>query len=320
MRKPDLNAVAHLTALGTILIWGTTYISTKVLLRDFTPIEILFLRFLLGLGALSLIRVKLPFRSWKEERLYLAAGLTGVTLYFLLENVALTLTFASNVGVLVTVAPFFTALLSRIFLREEHLEARFFLGFLLALAGIVLLSYSDKTILKLDPLGDLLALLAALVWGVYSILMKKVGQLGHPMIACTRRTFLYGLVFMVPELFFMHFSPPWGKLLEPVNAFNLLFLGVGASALCFACWNWTVKILGAVRTSVYIYLVPVVTVITAVIVLHEQITPPAAFGMTLALAGLVLSETRSRKKLPGANRGVSATTDSESVNICCRRS
>jgi len=298
MQKPDLACAAHLTALATILIWGTTYISTKVLLRDFTPIEILFLRFVLGLGVLSLVRQKLPFRNWREERLYLGAGLTGVTLYFLLENIALTLTSASNVGVLVTTAPFFTALLSYLFLREEHLEARFFLGFVLALAGVALLSHSSCVTLKLNPLGDLLALSAALVWAVYSVLMKKIGRLGHPMIGCTRRTFFYGLVFMVPALFILDFSPAWGKLAKPVNLCNFLFLGIGASALCFASWNWAVKILGAVRTSVYIYLVPAVTVATAVAVLDERITIPAACGMALALAGLALSETGGRRRAP----------------------
>ena len=295
MRKLNPAGAAHLTALATILIWGTTYISTKVLLRDFTPIEILFLRFTLGLGVLALVREKLPFRGWKEERLYLAAGLTGVTLYFLFENIALTLTSASNVGVLVTTAPFFTALLSAIFLREERPKMRFFLGFVLALGGIALLSYSGSAMLKLNPLGDGLALLAALVWAAYSVIMKKIGRLGRPMIACTRRTFLYGLLFMVPALAVLDFSPAWEKLGKPVNLLNFLFLGLGASALCFASWNWAVKILGAVRTSVYIYLVPAVTVATAVIVLQERITPPAACGMALALAGLVLSETRGKR-------------------------
>lgn len=94
------------------------------------------------------------------------------------------------------------------------------------------------------------------------------------MAACTRRTFFTGLAFMLPALFFLDFSPAWGALRKPVNLCNFLYLGLGASALCFATWNRAVKILGAVRTSVYIYLVPVVTVITAVLILHERITLP----------------------------------------------
>ncbi len=296
MLKLKSETAAHLTALATILIWGTTFISTKVLLREFSPIEILFLRFLLGFAALHLVRGKLPFRSWKEERLYAGAGLTGVTLYFLFENIALTYTLASNVGVLVTVAPFFTALLSCFYLRGERPDLRFYAGFVLAFAGVTLIMFSGSMTLKLNPAGDILALLAAFVWAVYSVLMKKIGQLGHPMAACTRRTFLYGLAFMLPALFFLDFSPAWGALRKPVNLCNFLYLGLGASALCFATWNRAVKILGAVRTSVYIYLVPVVTVITAVLILHERITLPASCGMALALAGLILSETRRRTR------------------------
>ena len=228
MLKLKSETAAHLTALATILIWGTTFISTKVLLREFSPIEILFLRFLLGFAALHLVRGKLPFRSWKEERLYAGAGLTGVTLYFLFENIALTYTLASNVGVLVTVAPFFTALLSCFYLRGERPDLRFYAGFVLALAGVTLIMFSGSMTLKLNPAGDILALLAAFVWAVYSVLMKKIGQLGHPMAACTRRTFLYGLAFMLPALFFLDFSPAWGALRKPVNLCNFLYLGLGA--------------------------------------------------------------------------------------------
>ncbi|MCB6367639.1 DMT family transporter, partial [Intestinibacillus massiliensis] len=91
----------HGAALFTILVWGTTFISTKILLTDFTPIEILFFRFLLGLAALILVyprRLRLTER--KQEVTFALAGLCGVCLYYLLENIALTYTMASNVGVI----------------------------------------------------------------------------------------------------------------------------------------------------------------------------------------------------------------------------
>ncbi|MCB4339022.1 putative inner membrane transporter YhbE [Bacillus subtilis] len=93
----------HIAAIVTILIWGTTFISTKVLLADFSPMEILFYRFLMGFIALILVRPNMiPFRNWRQELLFAGAGLFGVTLYFLLENIALTYTYASNVGMIVT--------------------------------------------------------------------------------------------------------------------------------------------------------------------------------------------------------------------------
>lgn len=84
--------------------------------------------------------------------------------------------------------------------------------------------------------------------------------------------------------------------MKTVNLFNLLYLGIGASALCFVLWNWAVKLLGAVKSSVYIYLTPVITVATAYIVLDEQLAPVALCGVFLTLAGLVVSQYRELKK------------------------
>lgn len=287
----------HLTALFTILIWGTTFISTKLLLVDFSPVEILFFRFLIGFAALWLFyprRLKLQNR--RQELYFVGAGLCGVTLYFLFENIALTYSPASNIGIIVSVAPFFTAILARLFLDGEKPGIMFYLGFVLAIAGIVFISLQSTNELHLNPVGDVLAVLAAFVWAVYSIIVRKIGAFHYNTIATTRRTFFYGLVFMVPALFFLDFRFDISRFQNGSHLFNILFLGFGASAICFVSWNIAVKKLGAVKTSVYIYLVPVVTVITAFLVLHEQITLMMGIGMALTLLGLFLSEWRPRKK------------------------
>lgn len=91
------TAAGHIAALITIMIWGTTFISTKLLLGDFTPIEILFFRFLLGLLALTIVYPKgLKVKDRKQELTFAAAGLCGICLYYLLENTALTCTMASK--------------------------------------------------------------------------------------------------------------------------------------------------------------------------------------------------------------------------------
>lgn len=289
----DKKIKGHLAALLTILIWGTTFISTKVLLADFQPIEILFFRFLLGLAALLLACPRrLKGTTFRQELVLIAAGLCGVCLYYLLENIALTYTMASNVGVIISVAPFFTALLSKLFLKqEEKLRANFFIGFAVAMAGIVLISFNG-TSLQMNPLGDLLALLAAFVWAFYSILTRIISGFGYNTILTTRRIFSYGLLFMIPALFLFDFQPDLPRLSNPVYLLNLLFLGLGASALCFVTWNFAVKLLGAVKTSAYIYLVPVITVAASVLILHEPFTRSTAAGTFLTLAGLLLSERK----------------------------
>ena len=109
--------------------------------------------------------------------------------------------------------------------------------------------------------------------------------------------YFYGLLFMIPASFLLDFRLNGAPLLKPVNLLNILYLGAGASALCFVTWNFSVKKLGAVNTSIYIYLVPVMTVVTSVLILHEQIGIMSALGVLLTLAGLGLSEINGKEKV-----------------------
>lgn len=290
-KKKDIQG--HLFAIVTIFIWGTTFISTKILLKAMPPIEILFLRFTIGFIVLLVFYPhRLKVKERKQELYFVAAGLCGVTLYYLFENIALTYTFASNVGVIISIAPFFTAIFAHLFLDREKLRLQFFIGFAVAVIGIFLISFNGSSNLKLNPLGDILAVLAAVVWAAYSVLTKRISGFHYNTIQATRRIFFYGLVFMVPALLIFGFEPKINQFIQPVILCNILFLGLGASALCFVTWNTAVKILGAIKTSVYIYMVPVITVITSVIVLRETITSVAIFGIVLTLSGLIISEIK----------------------------
>lgn len=292
-----VQTTGHLAAFLTILIWGTTFISTKVLLQVFSPIEILFIRFLLGYFALWCVCPRpLRVENRKQEGYFMAAGLCGVTLYFLLENIALTYTLASNVGVIISIAPFFTVLFTCLFLREGRPAPRFFLGFLIAMTGISLISFGSAAALRLNPLGDILAIFAAVLWAAYSTITKKISGFGYNTIQTTRRTFFYGLVFMVPALFLMDFQVEPAQFTDPKMVGNLLFLGLGASALCFVTWNFAVKVLGSVKTSVYIYMTPVITAVSSALILGEQMTWAIVSGIVLTLVGLFLSENRKQVK------------------------
>ncbi len=292
------NTTGHLSALLTIIIWGTTFISTKVLLTDFQPVEILFFRFIMGLLALLVVYPhRLKKVTGKQEFTFAAAGLCGICLYYLLENIALTYTMASNVGVIISVAPFFTAILTHLFIKgEEKLRVNFFLGFAVAMVGIFLISFNGSK-LELNPMGDLLALLAALVWACYSVLTKKISSYGYNTILTTRRVFIYGILFMIPALFLFDFELEFARFRNPVYMLNIVYLGLGASALCFVTWNFAVKVLGAVKTSIYIYMVPVITIVTSVLILKEPLTILSVIGTLLAIVGLFLSYCRIHKLL-----------------------
>ena len=299
----------HLAAIFTIFIWGVTFISIKVLLEDFSPIEAMFYRQVVALAALGVIALPAVFRRKpaaqqaapadlkavrQRELLFMAAGLTGVTLYFIFQNTALDYTQASNVGVLISVAPLFTALVSALFLRTEKLGVGFLVGFGIAILGIVLISYTGSTTLQLNPLGDLLSLLAAGVWAFYSVSVRKLSEAGVPALRITQKAFFYGLLFLLPLLPLFGFRLGLERLADLSNILHILFLGLGASALCFITWNYAVSVLGPVRTSVYIYMTPVITIAASALLLDEQITPVSALGVALILVGLFVSERQKR--------------------------
>ena len=310
-------ARGHLFALFTVVVWGTTFVATKVLLVDFAPIEILFYRFLIGFLVLWACRPRhVKLGGWREEALVAAAGLTGVVLYFLFENIALTYTTASNVGVIVAVNPFFTALLSSLLLRDEKLHPVFFAGFALAMAGIVLISWEGLG--TGGVVGDALAVAAAAVWAFYAVLTRKLALLCDDTIQMTKRTFAWGLVLMVPALFLLDFQFGLERFADPLMSANMLFLGVGASAACFATWGIAVKLLGAVKTSAYIYLVPVITVAASVLVLGEPLTPQIGVGVVLTCAGLVLSE-RGKGAPPAEAAAVRGGRRDRGVRAGCGR-
>ncbi len=288
--------LGHLSAFLTIFIWGTTFISTKVLLKDFQPIEILVIRFVIGFIILCMISYQpIKTNQLKEEMLFVMAGLCGICLYYLLENIALTYTFATHVGIIISTAPFFTAILSHLFMKsDERLEINFFIGFIIAMIGITLISFNENE-LEFNLLGDILALFASLIWAIYSILSKKISHLDYSIIDSTRHIFFYGLLFMIPISIYWGFHLNLSYIISPINLINLIYLGIGASALCFITWNYSVKNLGTIKTSIYIYVVPVITVITSAFILHEKITMISILGVLLTLGGLIISQIRFRK-------------------------
>lgn len=280
----------HLIAILVVGIWGLTFISTKVLIgHGLSPQEIFLLRFLIAyLGIWFISPRKLFADNWKDEGWLLLGGITGGSLYFFTENTALEITLATNVAFIVCTAPLLTTILSLVIYKKEKATRSLIGGSLLALVGVALVVYNGRFVLKISPLGDFLTLLAALSWAFYSLIMKKMAN-RYRTIFITRKIFFYGVLTILPA-FLLH---PWqfslSGLLQPSVLFNLLFLGVLASLICFAVWNVVLKQLGTVRASNYIYLNPLFTLVGSAFLLGERLTVVALVGAILILGGVYLA-------------------------------
>ena len=293
------EVMCHIFALFCVFVWGTTFISTKVLLESFHPVVILLYRLIICVTLLFIIHPRIfKTYSFKHELLFVGAGASGVTFYFLFENMALSYTNASDVGIIVSAAPFFTLIFCTIFLKSDRITLWFIIGFILAMSGVILISINGSNNLNANPIGYLLALLAMVMWGFYSVFVKKIGDLGYKGIGVTRKIMYYGLIFLIPFFFIFRCNFNFQALTNPTNILNILFLGILASSVCFLLWNYSLRNIGAVKTSVYIYISPVITTIASVILLKETINVFTIIGMILAILGLILSSINPRKRLP----------------------
>ncbi|MGD1831748.1 MAG: DMT family transporter [Sphaerochaetaceae bacterium] len=291
--------LSHIGATVTIIIWGVTFIASKILLDTFSTIEILVLRFTIGVIVLTIvdaIRTRTEKErkrlSMKDEITFFFAGVSGVALYYMMETVALTKTSASNVGILVSLAPITTAALALIWLKEERFYISYLYGFIIAFIGVYLVITNGSELEGFSAAGDMIAVLGTFAWASYSLILKRIDTGKYHIITYTKKILMYGLIVLIPFGYLSGFDiTPSDFTLQ--NIFLLLiFLGIGASALCFMLWNYAVDHLGVYKASAYIYASPLVTLVTAGVVLHEPIALHAVIGSVCIIGGLYLSEHR----------------------------
>ena len=293
MTDKTQKLVGHLLAAVTITVWGSTFISSKVLLTVLSPVQIMICRFVIAYAVLWLLRPKWDKTSIKDELGFAAMGVFSCTLYFMAENYALRFTLASNVSIIVASAPIMTAVLAHFFTKSEKLNRNILFGFLVAFSGVAMVVLNGKFVLKLNPLGDMLSLLAALSWAVYSVILKKyVGRFNT--ITLTRKLMFYGLLTSLPIMLVQGGGLPFEAMKEPKMLLNLLFLGILGSGICYVLWSKAVLRLGVVKTNNYIYVNPFVTLLTGAVFLSEPITPMGIFGALLIISGVVICSKKPK--------------------------
>lgn len=289
------SSVWHLLALFTIVFWGTSFVSTKVLLGyDFSAVQIFTFRFVVTYLILLLAcHRKFRCENFKHELILFVCGVTGCTLYFWTENTALTLSSSSNVSLIVCTNPLLIMIFGGIIYKTERLCKRQVLGCLVTFVGMVLVVLNGKFVLKVSPLGDFLAFGSALVWTVYSLVIKKLNGV-YSTLFITRKVFFYGMLTSVPIMLVENSQVPWSNFALPVVSLNFLCLTVFSSLFGYLIWNKVLKQLGTVLASNYIYAIPLVTIITAVVALSERITFLGVVGAFAIVAGMVLAEMKKK--------------------------
>lgn len=289
--------LAHIGAIITVTAWGVSFVSTRVLLDNgLGPAEIYIYRFILAyIMIFAVCHKRIWSNSFRDELLFMSCGLCAGSIYFIAENMALEYTFVTNVSLLVTTSPLITTLLMWLIYKNETPGKGTIIGSVIAFMGVACVIFNSSFVVKMNPLGDILSILAALSWSIYSLVLKKLNAM-YSVMFISRKTFFYGVLTALP---FMLFQPELSSpsvLLRTDVWSNLLFLGAFASMIAYILWAQSVKYLGAIKASNYMYISPIITLIASVLLLGESLSIIGGIGCVLILGGMWFGEYLERKK------------------------
>lgn len=286
------RVIVILKVLFAVLVWGGSFIATKIALRDIAPLSVVWLRFLIGMAVLAAavkMRGQFALPPPKDIAYFALLGAIGITFHQWLQSTGLQTAQASTTAWIVSSTPIFMALLGWLFLRERLTAARI-LGILLAAGGVLLVvSRGDLAALSMGRLGapgDALILISSPNWAVFSTLSRG-GLKRHP--AARMMLYVMGIGWLFTSLFF--FTGPGLPDLAGLTLNGWLavaFLGLVCSGLAYIYWYDALQALPSAQVGAFLYLEPVVTVLAAALMLAEPLTPAVLIGGAVILIGVWL--------------------------------
>lgn len=280
----------HLTAFITVFIWSLTYISTKIVLEVFTPLEISLYRFTIGYIFLLLIKRPETLKiNLKKDLNLILSGFFGIFLYYVVENSATKHTQASHVAIIASTIPLITSIMAHYINRDEKFTIIQIVTFILSFTGVGFIVLEGKSIESGLPIGNLLALIGAFIFGFYNIFLKRISTDIHP-IERARKVNFYGLIFIIILFLITGSESSVSSLLSLKYLVNILFLGIVASGTCILLWGYSITGIGAIKTSKYIYLAPLITSFASLFFLSEEFSILKSIGMVLIISGMLIPE------------------------------
>ncbi|MCD1295801.1 EamA/RhaT family transporter [Methanocella sp. CWC-04] len=288
--------VLMIIALVSInIFWGASFIANAIALKSINSIELASIRFFIAAPVLAIVSYFLKgkeiFKIDKKDYMtFILLAITGVTVQYILQVSAQNYTTATNCSLLINSSVFFIMILSTMLL-DEKMTLRKLSGAIIGFLGVALLVSKGEMAFDLGGhlLGDILIIICAAMWAVYSISGKKISSKYHPL-TILNYTFILGTIGLVP----FYFMTPHMNIMEiPMDAIAaILFLALFCSIVAYIVYNTALEKIGASRVALYIYLVPLSTIIMAMIVLNETMTVLSGIGGLLVLTGMYIAEKK----------------------------
>lgn len=290
--KQHSKLSAQIKLVTAVAVWGGSFVATKIALQDASPFTVVFLRFLIGLLILGWVawrKQELVIPSFKVGLQLFGLGFMGIAFHQWLQSTGLVTSQASTTAWIVATIPIFMALLGWIFLREKLGWLRV-AGIVIAAAGVLLVvSKGDLSAVwsgGIGSPGDLLILISAPNWAAFSVISRPFLQ-RFSVLKFTFYIMLFGCIIILVPFFGGGHWQEVGSFTLP-GWLSILFLGIFCSALAYIFYNDGLQMLPASQAGAFIYLEPLVTTLTAAVLLSEPITLFSALGGLLILWGVWL--------------------------------
>lgn len=290
------HAGSILSVLGALIIWSASFVAVKIAYETYSPITLAVVRFVVAtliLGALVALLPKYRVRLEKRDiRTVAVSGLMGVTLYAVLQNIAMQWMSASNATLIIASYPVITLLLESLIYKTK-LNAMKILGILIAIFGVVIISYVKADSRQQgELLGSVLLLGAGVAWAFYNFLTKKVIE-RYPPVSLLFYQMLFGTIFIAPLALFERAQ--WQAPTFMTFAM-MLFLGVFCSVVAFLLYNFGLRAMQPSSVTSMLNLVPFFGVFFSWLLLGEAITPRKVIGGAIVILGVMLSVRRTKRE------------------------
>jgi drug/metabolite transporter (DMT)-like permease len=294
MERSDLKTKIFplLEAVFAVVVWGASFIATKIALRDVTPVTVVWLRFAIGvliLGIAVAARRQFALPARNEWGYFALLGFLGIAFHQWLQSNGLLTATAITTAWIVSTTPIFMALLGLLVLKE-HLGWLRLAGILLATAGMLLVvsrgNLASLVTAGFGAPGDYLILVSAVNWAVFSILSRR-GLKSHPAARMMFYVMTFGWLFSTILFFSTSRLGEVTRLTLP-GWTAVAFLGILCSGLAYIAWYDALRALPAAQVGAFLYIEPLVTMVTAAVILAEKITPAALAGGAIILVGVWL--------------------------------
>lgn len=291
---------AFLAIVGTMVFWGLSYVSSKLLLGSLSPLQLASGRFslasllLLVWGLITRGIRPIAKRDWVPMTI---SALIGIVIYFIFENTGLRLTTAGMGSLIIATIPVLNVMVCSIFLKRPT-SLWVWLGVILSALGVYIIIRTGSTF-SMDSLwGNLLVLGAAFSWVAYTLLNQPLSQRYDAFSLNLYQTVIGTVLLLV---FALLEGRPWPALSVQVLP-DLFFLAVCCSALGYIFYNYALRHLGSAIVTTFINFIPVFAVAGGVLRLKEIVTMEQLFGGLIILSGVTLVSRAERRALPVADK------------------